>query len=123
MDKLSAPEEQAMQAAWQVGEGNVKSILEKIDAPVPPYTTLASTVKNLEKKGFLASRLVGNMYLYRPTVSEEEYKKGFMGHFIKDYFDNSYKAMVNFFVEQKQLSKKELEEILGIIEGKQQKDQ
>jgi predicted transcriptional regulator len=123
MDKLTAPEEQAMQAAWQVGEGNVKAILEKIEAPVPPYTTLASTVKNLEKKGFLASRQIGNMYLYRPTVTEEEYKKGFMGHFIKDYFDNSYKAMVNFFVEQKQLSKKELEEILGMIEGKQPKGQ
>jgi BlaI family transcriptional regulator, penicillinase repressor len=121
MDKLTAPEEQAMQAIWQVGEGNVKAILEKMEAPVPPYTTLASTVKNLEKKGFLASRQIGNMYIYRATITEEEYKKGFMGHFIKDYFDNSYKAMVNFFVEQQQLSKAELQEILGMIEGKQVK--
>jgi len=122
MDKLSASEEQALQAAWQVGEGNVKAILEKLEAPVPPYTTLASTVKNLEKKGFLASRQVGNMYLYRATITEEEYKKGYMGNFIKDYFDNSYKAMVNFFVEQQQLSKSELEEILGMIEGRNNKD-
>ena len=86
MDKLSASEEQALQAAWQVGEGNVKAILEKLEAPVPPYTTLASTVKNLEKKGFLASRQVGNMYLYRATITEEEYKKGYMGNFIKDYY-------------------------------------
>jgi BlaI family transcriptional regulator, penicillinase repressor len=121
MDKLTAPEEQAMQAIWQVGEGNVKAILEKMEAPVPPYTTLASTVKNLEKKGFMASRQIGNMYIYRATITEEEYKKGFMGHFIKDYFDNSYKAMVNFFVEQQQLSKAELQEILGMIEGKQAK--
>jgi BlaI family transcriptional regulator, penicillinase repressor len=123
MEKLTTQEEQAMQAAWKTGEGNVKAILESMEPPVPPYTTLASTVKNLEKKGYLQSRLIGNTYIYRPTITEAEYKKGFMGNFIKDYFDNSYKAMVNFFVEQKQLSKKELEEILGMIEGKQQKDQ
>ena len=93
-----------------------------MESPIPPYTTLASTIKNLEKKGFLASRLVGNTYIYRPVITEEAYKTGFMGNFIKDYFDNSYKAMVNFFVEQKQLSKSELEDILGMIEDNSKKE-
>lgn len=116
MDKLSASEEQAMQAVWQVVEGNVKVFLENLAPPQPPYTTLASTIKNLEKKGYLSSRLVGNTYVYRATITEEEYKKRFMGDFIQDYFDNSYKAMVNFFVEQRKLSKEELKEILDMIE-------
>lgn len=119
MEKLTISEEQAMQVIWQAGEGNVKTFLERMEAPLPPYTTLASTVKNLEKKGYLNSRLVGNTYVYRPTITEEEYKKKFMNHFIQDYFNNSYKAMVNFFVEQKQLSKDELKEILDLIEGKE----
>src|SRR5215510_6804455 len=103
MEKLTQAEEQALQAVWRGGEGNVKSFLEQMEDPVP-YTTLASTIRNLEKKGFLKSGPVGNMYVYHPTVTEEEYKKRFVSHFIKDYFDNSYKAMVNFFVEQKKLS-------------------
>jgi BlaI family penicillinase repressor len=123
MEKLTPQEEEAMQSAWKTGEGNVKAILENMAPPLPPYTTLASTLKNLEKKGYLESRQVGNMYLYRPTLSEADYKKGFMGSFIKEYFNNSYKAMVNFFVEQDKLSKKELEEILKMIDGKQPKDQ
>ena len=105
-----------MQAVWKLGEGNVKSFLENLEPPVPPYTTLASTIKNLEKKHFLSSRLIGNTYVYRPTITEEEYKKRFMNDFIQDYFNNSYKAMVNFFVEQKQLSREELKEILEMIE-------
>ncbi len=117
MEKLSLPEEQAMQTIWQVGEGNVKAFLDKMSDP-PPYTTLASTVKNLEKKGFLKSRLIGNTYVYRASITEEEYKKRFMTDFIRGYFDNSYKAMVNFFIEQDQLSKEELKEILEMIEGK-----
>ena len=77
-----------------------------------PYTTVASIIKNLEKKGYLSSRLVGNVYLYKPLISDVEYKKKFMGKVVKEYFDNSYKELVNFFVAQKKLSAKELKEII-----------
>jgi len=115
MEKLTHAEEEAMQAVWQTGEGNIKAFMEHLDQSVP-YTTVASTIKNLEKKGYLRSRLVGNAYLYKPAISEEEYKKKFMGSVVKDYFDNSYKELVNFFVEQKKLSAKELKEIIHMIE-------
>ena len=51
-------------------------------------------------------------------IKEEtkEYKKEFMGKVVKEYFDNSYKELVNFFVEQKKLSAKELKEIISMIE-------
>jgi BlaI family transcriptional regulator, penicillinase repressor len=117
MEKLSHQEEEAMQAVWKTGEGSIKSFLDNMASPEPPYTTLASTIKNLEKKGFLASRLVGNAYLYRPLISEDEYKKKFMSGFVRDYFSNSYKDLVNFFVEEKKLSASELKEIIKLIEG------
>ena len=118
MEKLTAQEEQAMQVIWKTGEGNVKLFLDNMEPPKPPYTTLASTIKNLEKKGLLQSRLVGNMYLYKPVQSESAYKQHFMSGVVKNYFDNSYKEMVNFFVEQKKLSPKELKEIIELIEGR-----
>lgn len=118
MEKLTPQEEQAMQAVWKTGEGNVKLFLETVAEPKPPYTTLASTIKNLEKKGYLKSRLIGNAYVYQAAVSEEEYKKKFMNGVVKNYFDNSYKELVSFFVDQKKLSAKELKEILSLIEGK-----
>ena len=116
MEKLTPQEEQAMQAVWKTGEGNVKIFLENMDDPKPPYTTLASTIKNLEKKGYVNSRLLGNTYLYIPALSEEDYKKKFISGVVKDYFDNSYKELVSFFVEQKKLSPKELKEIIEMIE-------
>jgi predicted transcriptional regulator len=107
-----------MQAVWKTGEGNVKLFLDNMPSPGTPYTTLASTIKNLEKKGFLASRLIGNAYLYKPVVSEDEYKKKFMSGFVKDYFADSYKDLVNFFIEEKKLSAKELKEIINLIENR-----
>ena len=119
LEKLSPQEEQALQAVFATGEGNVKMFLENLQDAVP-YTTLASTIKNLEKKGYLQSRSVGNAYLYKPTMSEGEYKKQFMNGVVKNYFDNSYKELVNFFVEQKKLSPKELKEIIEMIENPQE---
>jgi BlaI family penicillinase repressor len=115
MEKLTHSEEETMQAVWRTGEGNIKAFMEHLDEALP-YTTVASTVKNLEKKGYLESRLVGNAYLYKPAITEDEYKKKFMGNVVKDYFDNSYKELVNFFVEQKKLSAKELKDIIDMIE-------
>lgn len=115
MEKLTHAEEEAMQAVWRTGEGNVKAFMEKMEAPAP-YTTVASVIKNLEKKGYLTSRLVGNSYLYKPAISEDDYKQKFMGNVVKDYFDNSYKELVSFFVEQKKLSASELKEIISLIE-------
>jgi predicted transcriptional regulator len=121
MVKLTPTEEQAMQAIWKTGEAHVKLFLENITEPKPPYTTLASTVKNLEKKGFVTSRLVGNVYLYTPAIQEEEYKKKFLSGVVQNYFSNSYKNLVNFFVEQNNLSTEELKEIINLIEGKNKK--
>jgi BlaI family transcriptional regulator, penicillinase repressor len=115
-DKLTPQEEQAMQAIWKTGEGNIKTFLDRIEGEPMPYTTLASTIKNLEKKGYLKSRLIGNMYLYKPAIEENEYKKGFLTNLVKQHFDNSYKEMVAFFAEQKKISPKELKEIIAMIE-------
>jgi predicted transcriptional regulator len=115
MEPLTHVEEETMQAVWRTGEGNVKSFIEHLDEAIP-YTTVASTIKNPDKKGYLSSRLVGNAYLYKPIVTEADYKKKFMGKVVKEYFDNSYKELVNFFVEQKKLSAKELKEIITMIE-------
>jgi BlaI family penicillinase repressor len=117
MEKLTPQEEEVMQVIWQFGEGSVKTFLQEMPEPKAPYTTVASTIKNLEKKGFVESRLLGNTYIYSALVSAEAYKHAFMQGFIQNYFNNSYKEMVNFFVKQKKLKSKDLQEIIEMIEG------
>ncbi len=117
-DKLTAQEEQAMRAAWKAGEANVKTILEHLAPPVPPYTTLASTLKNLEKKGWLISRPVGNMNLYSAAIKEADYTSQSITSMVRLHFDNSYKALVASFVEHQKISPKELKEIIALIEKK-----
>jgi len=117
MEKLTKQEEEAMQAVWQCGSGSVKDFLDTMPEPQPPYTTLASTIKNLERKGFVNSEKVGNSYRYVPAIKEEEYKKRFMNGFVSDYFQNSYKDLVTFFANEKKISASDLKEIINLIEN------
>lgn len=117
MEKLTQQEEEAMQAVWQCGLGSVKDFLDQMAEPKPPYTTLASTIKNLERKAFLTSEKIGNTYRYIPAIEEGEYKKRFMNGFVSDYFENSYKDLVTFFANEKKISASELKEIINLIEN------
>ena len=116
MEKLTKQEEQAMLAIWHTGSGVVKDFLDSIDGEQPHYNTLVSTIKNLEKKGYVKSRKIGNVYQYSPAVEEAEYKKQFLTAVVKNHFANSYKELVSFFAEQKKISPKELKEIIDMIE-------
>jgi len=117
MEKLTVQEEEAMQAVWQCKIGFIKEFLDLMTEPKPPYTTLASTIKNLERKGFLKSQKMGNSYRYSPTIIEEDYKKRFMNGFVSDYFQNSYKELVTFFAKEKKISASELKDIINLIEN------
>ena len=118
MERLTQQEEEAMQAIWKLEGGFIKDFLEELEEPKPPYTTLASTVKNLGKKGYLQSERLGNTYRYTPLIKAEDYKKRFMKGFVGDYFKNSYKELVAFFAKEKQISAEELKEIIDMIENK-----
>lgn len=60
-----------MQVLWQLGGGFIKDVLELLPEPRPPYTTLASTVRNLERKGYLSSEKLGNTYRFEPLIPAE----------------------------------------------------
>ena len=117
MEKLTIQEEEAMQAVWQLKQGFIKDFLDLMTEPRPPYTTLASTIKNLERKGFLKSEKMGNSYRYSPTIIEEDYKKRFMNGFVSDHFLNAYKELVTFFAKEKKISASELNAIINLIEN------
>jgi BlaI family penicillinase repressor len=117
MEKLTIQEEEAMQAIWECNGGFIKDFLDAIPEPKPPYTTLASTVKNLERKGYLSAEKIGNTIKYMAAIKQEDYKKRFMSGVVSNYFQNSYKELVTFFAREKNISAEDLKEIINLIEN------
>ena len=69
MERLTRQEEDVMRWIWQIEPCFIKDILAKYEEPKPPYTTLASIVKNLERKKYVKAKRYGNTYEYRDRKS------------------------------------------------------
>lgn len=116
MERLTRQEEDVMRWKWKLGPCFIKDVLAKFSDPKPPYTTVASVVKNLERKKYVKAKRYGNTYEYTPLIPLEEYKHDFMGLLVNHYYANSYKEMVSFFAKKQEISTDELKEIIDMIE-------
>jgi len=116
MEELTKAEERIMQIFWKLQKAFVKDVIEELDEePKPPYNTISSIVRILEKKGYLSFKAYGKTYEYFPLVDKETYGKQSFQKFFSNYFDNSAANLVSFMVKEEKLSEADIEEIKKII--------
>lgn len=118
MKTLTTAEEDIMQHLWVLKEANVAQIIEQMPEPKPAYNTVSTIIRILENKEFVDYRKEGRGHIYFPKVSKNAYSKATANKLASNYFKGSYKSMVSFFMQQEDLSVKELEEILNEINKK-----
>jgi predicted transcriptional regulator len=116
MKSLTKAEEQIMQILWNLKEGVVKDVVDGFEEPKPAYTTVATVLTVLEKKGFVARKKVGNVNLFLPEISKNEYTGFQFKSLLSDYFNGSFPKMATFFARENNLNIKDLEEILKAAE-------
>lgn len=75
------------------------------------YSTAATLLRRLQKKGFLSSNKEGNKLLYYPLISREQYDKREARGFIESKFSGSLKQFLVAFTGNKALSKEEVKEL------------
>jgi BlaI family transcriptional regulator, penicillinase repressor len=110
--QLTKAEEQVMQILWDLKEGLVKDIRDRFGEPKPARNTVSTVIRVLEKKGYVDHKSYGNVDLYYPLVSRMDYSKSQLFGLMESYFDNSFPAMASFFAREKELSVKELDELM-----------
>lgn len=117
MERLTAQEEEIMLYIWKLGPCFIRDILNNMPDPRPPYTSVASVIRNLERKEYVSSNKFGTITQFTSVIKESDYKKTFMSHVVRDYFTGSYKEMVSFFVKNRKLSKEDLRDLMNQIEN------
>ena len=119
MERLTQQEEEVMIYFWRMGPSFIREVVNEMPDPKTPYTSVASVVRNLEKKKYLSPFKLGNSIQYHSLVKESDYKRNFLNGIVTNYFTGSYKEMVSFFVRDRKIGKKELEELMKIIENEE----
>ncbi len=114
--ELTRAELDIMQILWQKGKAMVHDILDAMPVPKPAYNTVSTIVRILEKKGFASHTAYGKTHEYHPVVSREEYTEHYMNGVLGNFFDGSLVQMVSFFTQRDNVSLKDFDRIIGILE-------
>ena len=114
--QLSKSEEQLMELIWKHEKVFMKELIENHPDPKPATTTIATLLKRMQDKGFVAYTLFGNSRQYFPLVKKADYFSTHVKGIIKNYFDNSPMQFASFFTTSTNLTASELEDLKKIVD-------
>jgi predicted transcriptional regulator len=114
--ELTRAELEIMQILWSKGRAFVGDILDAMPHPRPAYNTVSTIVRILEQKGFVDHVAHGRTHEYHPAVGREEYTEQYMDNVLGNFFGGSMVQMVSFLSQSDDLSVKDFDEMIAILE-------
>lgn len=116
MIKISDAELVVMKILWQMGEATSFDIIDNVKENWNE-STVRTLINRLHAKGAIEPvRRVGKTYTYRPIINEEDFKIDESNSFLKKVYEGSVDKLILNFVKQKKLSKKDLEDLMNLID-------
>ena len=119
--QLSKTEEHLMQHLWKLEKAFMKDLLDAFPDPKPATTTVATLLKRMIDKGFVAYKIYGNTREYFPLVKKSAYFSKHVNGLIKNFFNDSASQFASFFTKETDLSKEELEDLKRLIDNELKK--
>lgn len=119
MKALTKAEEQVMQVLWKLEKAFLRDVVDAMPEPKPHQNTVATLLKILMEKEFVAVHVMGRQHQYYPLIAKDDYSKRSMKQLVKGYFEGSFSNVVSFLVKENNISVEELESLLQQIKKQQ----
>lgn len=118
MSKISEAELEVMKVVWNKKSATSLDIIEEVSKETKwSKNTIKTLISRLvEKEALKVIKDQGNLYIYKPIISENTYKKSENQNFLNKLYNGSINDMLLSFVKSKKLTKKDLEELMQMIE-------
>ncbi|OGD73630.1 hypothetical protein A3K29_05940 [Candidatus Collierbacteria bacterium RIFOXYB2_FULL_46_14] len=115
--KLSPLEQEVMVVVWDLKKCHVRDVVNKFGKAKPmAYTTVATLLDRLYKKGMVNKRNEGMAFVFSPKSTSEEYSKKIAKSFLNNFFDSfGESATVSFAKSVESLQKEKREELLRLL--------
>ncbi|PYV59117.1 MAG: MarR family transcriptional regulator [Acidobacteria bacterium] len=119
---LTEAELRIMNVLWPLGSGTVQQVLESLPGkPELAYNSVLTTIRILEKKGYIKHVKYGRAHVYVPVVARQDASRSEIRHLVGRFFKNSHEQLVLNILEDRGLDPKELKRLREMLEGSIQK--
>jgi predicted transcriptional regulator len=117
---LTEAELRLMDVLWMKGPATVQQVLESLPKKRPlAYNSVLTTIRVLEKKGYVKHVKDGRAHIYMPLVGQREATRFEVRHLVNRFFKNSHELLVLNILQDQSIEAEELARLRLMLEEKE----
>ncbi len=117
---LTDAELRLMDILWENGASTVSDVVEALPRRLSlAYSTVLTTLRILERKGYVTHEKHGRAFVYHPVVGRKEASRKAVRHLLSRFFDNSPELLVLNVLENEEIDSAELKRLKKMVEESQ----
>ena len=116
-ETLTDAELRIMNVLWMKGSGTVQLILDTLPAtPALAYNSVLTTIRILERKGYVEHVKDGRAHVYAPLVGQKDATRSEIRHLVGRFFKNSHDQLILNILEDRGVDASELDRLREILD-------
>jgi BlaI family penicillinase repressor len=116
-ETLTEAELRIMNVLWAKGPGTVQAILDSFaEKPALAYNSVLTTIRILERKGYVKHSKDGRAHVYIPRVAREEATRSEIRHLLGRFFKNSHEQLILNILQDRGIDAEEIERLREMLE-------
>jgi predicted transcriptional regulator len=105
-----------MEVLWKKGRATVGDVVASLPTDPPlAYSTVLTTLRILEAKGYLRHTKKGRAFVYEPVIVQEEASRKAIGYLVNRFFGGSRELLVVNLLKEETIGRAELRRIKKMI--------
>lgn len=114
---LTEAELRLMEVLWQKGTATVQQVMENLDEKSPlAYNSVLTTIRILEKKGYVRHQKDGRAHAYTPLVERDEATRSEIRRLVNRFFGSSHELLVLNILKDQTVDAAELQRLRKMME-------
>ena len=113
---LTEAELRLMKILWRRGDSAVTDLVAAMpEGESLAYNSVLTTIRILERKGYVEHRQEGRAFIYRPLIAENDASRSEVRHVLSRFFGNSRERLLLSLLNDEGISPEELERLKDAI--------
>ena len=117
-ETLTEAELRVMNVLWEKGSATVQQVMDQLSETLNlAYNSVLTTIRVLEKKGYVKHEKDGRAHVYAPIVGRQDASRSEVRHLVNRFFGNSHELLLLNLLEEQNIDADELKRLRQMLQA------